>query len=222
MITNLRLNAFEWQLLILSTILICITTRSRGVLISALLSLVVFLMARKDNFSSFKRGLLLFLPVLLLCFYMIAYNSNYLDKWGVFIDTYDQRMDTTNIEDSRINKYIESSTYYIPNFFGRGYTLTMNGENFRPHSDHIRMLYSYGIIAYFAVILFLFNKVFTYKALFMIPALIAFSINSLIDDHKLLGIILVFLAFIISRQKSIISKNIDMKRKELYAATNFI
>jgi len=85
---------------------------------------------------------------------------------------------------------------------GNGYTLLINGTYVTPHSDHLRFLYSYGIISYLSLIIMVFNRRFISRNyLFVIPALIAFSINSLIDEPRLLYTFVILLAITNSQKK---------------------
>ena len=86
--------------------------------------------------------------------------------------------------------------------FGRGYTLFIDQSPIRPHSDHIRIFYSYGLICYILVIYLFFKNIFNVKFLFIIPAFIAFSINSLIDEQKLFALFLIILAIRQCQQKT--------------------
>jgi hypothetical protein len=93
----------------------------------------------------------------------------------------------------RPTHYVWAATHLLPLPLGRGYSLFQDGDSFRPHSDHLRLLYSYGVIAYLATIYLLFRRLSS-APLLVLPALIAFSINSLIDDNKLMGLFLSLLA----------------------------
>ncbi|MBR0575568.1 hypothetical protein KCG48_04345 [Proteiniclasticum sp. BAD-10] len=89
-----------------------------------------------------------------------------------------------------------------PPIIGNGYTLLRKGSYVTPHSDHLRFLYSYGIISYLSLIIMVFNRKFISRNyLFVIPALIAFSINSLIDEPRLLYTFVILLAITNSQKK---------------------
>jgi hypothetical protein len=85
-------------------------------------------------------------------------------------------------------------TQMIPMPIGIGYNLVVGNASIgSPHSDFLRLVYSYGFISSFAVFSFLFRKLKNLEAL-IIPAIIAFSINTLIDEQKVFALFLVFLA----------------------------
>lgn len=76
---------------------------------------------------------------------------------------------------------------------GRGFLLLRDGSNFAPHSDHLRFLYSYGIVAWGIALGLLFRRV-RGAYTFVVPAFVAFSINSLVDEQKLFALYLIALA----------------------------
>jgi len=91
---------------------------------------------------------------------------------------------------------------------GKGFWFSDRGKDFAyPHSDHLRFIYSYGIIAYISGTLFLFKKIFRRKYLFLVPTFLAFSLNTLIDEQKLFVLPLIFLA-IAHRQDKPVSKGV--------------
>lgn len=94
--------------------------------------------------------------------------------------------------ESRMAIYKWETTHLWPLPLGRGYQIMAGDDVFRPHSDFFRMVYSYGLIACAVILWFLFRDAANYY--FVIPALLAFGINTLIDEQKLLSIFLVCLA----------------------------
>lgn len=83
---------------------------------------------------------------------------------------------------------------------GRGYTLLIDGSVYRPHSDFLGLLYRYGFLALIPAIIFFFSKYKRFAPL-LAPAFVAFSVNSLIDEQKLLGLFLSLLAIFIGTQE---------------------
>ena len=97
----------------------------------------------------------------------------------------------TSAGESRLSTYRSVLTSFWPLPLGRGYLA--NGESvFRPHSDFLRMIYSYGFIACMAIIVFLFRD--AWSIYFSVPALIAFAVNSLFDEQKLFAVYVALLA----------------------------
>jgi O-antigen ligase len=91
------------------------------------------------------------------------------------------------------SRFLDHLTAYP---FGRGFMLTIENAVERPHSDLLRILFSYGIVALIPALLFLFGRLRSFPAL-VIPGLMAFLNNSLIDEQKLLALFLSLLAIFI-------------------------
>tara|TARA_R110001599_G_scaffold262231_1_gene462694 strand:+ start:8435 stop:9661 length:1227 start_codon:yes stop_codon:yes gene_type:complete len=98
----------------------------------------------------------------------------------------------------RLTKYSDDSRFDIWASFistvelfplGRGYIIFVDGEVIKPHSDFLRLLYSYGVVV-FAFILIFFAFLLYRFPLFVVPALGAFFINTLIDEQKLFSLFL--------------------------------
>jgi hypothetical protein len=87
----------------------------------------------------------------------------------------------------------------LPLPLGRGYVLAAGGVVQGTHSDLIRLLYSYGMIGLSAAVMFLFHRLMSYTVL-MIPALMAFLINSLLDEQKLFALFLTLLAIAVGSE----------------------
>lgn len=87
----------------------------------------------------------------------------------------------------RIDKYL----YLFNNFnfmpFGVGYNLTINNTVFRPHSDLIRLILSYGSIVTIIFFYTIFPKI-KEQAYIFIPFIFGFLINSILDEYRLICI----------------------------------
>jgi hypothetical protein len=92
----------------------------------------------------------------------------------------------------RIGKY----EYFINNInalpFGVGYSLFKDGMEFRPHSDLIRINFSYGPIFLLSILYFIIPR---RKECFLVFAVVSvpFLINTVIDDYKLFTLYLITL-----------------------------
>lgn len=84
-------------------------------------------------------------------------------------------------------------TTILPLPVGRGFMFDVDGSLFYPHSDFLRLAYSYGLFALPPCIWFFFSRIFSYPQL-VVPAAVAFGINALIDEQKLFGLFLATLA----------------------------
>lgn len=88
----------------------------------------------------------------------------------------------------------------IPLPIGSGYKFDTPYGQFFPHSDLLRLIYSYGFIVAGVFVWWVFKKGWRYPLL-LIPALMAFAINSLIDEQKLFGLFLAILGIFIGRHQ---------------------
>jgi hypothetical protein len=190
-------NTFmQTVLLLASTIFVAVLTQSVGGVVS-LVGVAVFVSFK--SFSKLKRGslnkVLKFASVLclLLIFTHFTFSDFTLAVFNSF-DMFGGRV-AANPEARRLEIWWYAVSNFIPFLWGQGYTLfSTEGSFFKPHSDHIRLIYSYGIVVYTIFIFFFFKKIFRSGYLFLVPAFMAFSVNSLIDEQKLFGLFLVLLA----------------------------
>lgn len=102
---------------------------------------------------------------------------------------------SSNDGGGRFEKYLYLFQDRLPFLWGEGYVIVRDGMWFRPHSDILRMLYSFGIIP-FLLFIYMFRKISSLRGFTLfIPSMIAFAANSLIDDQKLFAMFLVIYAF---------------------------
>lgn len=90
---------------------------------------------------------------------------------------------------SRFKIWTRYATQLSPMPLGRGYMFNVGMHRFYPHSDLLRLIYSYGGFAAALFIYMCFRNLLRYP-LFILPALMAFAINSLIDEQKLFSLFL--------------------------------
>lgn len=191
-----------------------IATQSKGVMVSiffiVMFELIYFLRLKGVNILvSIKHHLgkviLMGLCLFLLIYFSSAFYGTVADE---VVNRSVERLQDFSYEGGRLSNY----TYIYENgcktgfVVGQGYTLLVDGDIFKPHSDHIRMICSYGLIAYLLILYFLFSKVFFRPSRFLIPAFMAFSVNSLIDETKLFSIVLIFLAISYAETSSNLNK----------------
>lgn len=103
----------------------------------------------------------------------------------------------SNTLTSRLDNWALLLASGLPPIIGNGYVLVLEGRWFSPHSDHFRFLYGYGILAYVCI----FREVVkgdyrSRRFLFLIPVIVAFTVNSFIDEPRFLftGAVLLALA----------------------------
>lgn len=102
---------------------------------------------------------------------------------------------SSNSMSGRFDKYIYLLSQGLPPLIGNGYVIIREGLYFTPHSDHFRFMYSYGLIAYGALMISVIKRrIFRREYLFLIPAFVTFSINSLIDEPRMLYTFVILLA----------------------------
>lgn len=91
--------------------------------------------------------------------------------------------------DSRINIWSEFIISLAPYPLGRGYILDINGLTMQPHSDALRLIYSYGLVVFIIMFYFLV-KLLIKHPIYVLPAFVAFMGNTLIDEQKFFALFL--------------------------------
>lgn len=84
-------------------------------------------------------------------------------------------------------KYMLENLNFLP--IGTGYELSINGFEFRPHSDLIRWNFAYGLLSLPLLIALMIPK--RANLTIFAVALVPFFVNSLIDDYRLFAIYLI-------------------------------
>ena len=220
MLVNEKLNLFETLYLYFSLILSLLFGMSTGGLISATSFFVLYILNMVLRFSdvktSYKKilfGIISFILGVIISGTIFIFLK---DKFASIIEYSFNRM-SNNTSGGRIDKYSFMFGNKIPNIIGEGYVLIREGLFFRPHSDHLRFIYSYGLIAYISSIWFFFRKVlYSSKYLFIIPGFMAYSINSLIDEQKILLVLLCLLAYLEGNKNSESNSNIHNTNKNQF------
>lgn len=188
---SIKPNSREIIFFILCSLVIILTTQSRGALIS--LGLVV--LSYFFLFLESKRLKIVLIFLLALSFFLL-----YL-LFGDYLDAFFTAMQhRSEIEDSMGKGVgggrIESWLYFLGNlnlnpFFGVGYILQIDGQIYRPHSDFIRLNLSYGILIYF-ILGYIFRGFTKIHVMLFFSFLIPFFINTIIDDYRLFMLFIVF------------------------------
>lgn len=194
------LNKKDYAMLLIFIIISLILSMSTGAIIAVILTVVLKLckgivkgkslnLNKKKIFS--RIGIVFFGAILIVLF---IYYFNELIELAIL-----RMFNNSESGEVRIMKYISIFSKKLPEMIGNGYLIILDGKLFAPHSDHIRFLYAYGIIAYIMILLFFFRDIFKDQYSFLIPAFMAFSANSLIEEIKIFIIFLLLLG--ISRSK---------------------
>lgn len=169
---------------ILITILIVVLTQSRGSLIGLSLILMSYFLRSPDLSLKQKIKASAFFVT---AFFIIDIIFN--DLFDTANKMFETRSELEEIAGSsfgggRVEKY----EYFFSNLnllpFGVGYSLIKDGMEFRPHSDLIRINFSYGLLFLIPFIYMIFPKTKSSLILFFV-FMIPFLINTAIDDYKL-------------------------------------
>lgn len=186
------------NLILLTAIFLIITasllmTQSRGALlvffVCTLVGLASTIFRRRHNKEVIITLLAAFLFLSLLIFYYFflsesSFSGSYFDNFTNFerLSTYEGYSGGSRLE---IWKSLVVSLEPLP--VGRGYSLIVDNELVKPHSDALRLIYGYGFVVFILFFVFFVILLLRYP-LFTIPALAAFLINTLIDEQKLLAL----------------------------------
>jgi hypothetical protein len=155
-----------------SYVLAVLSTQSRGAILS-MIALFLFYYVSDTKKAAY-------LTISLFLGYFI------IEKYTPLLDLILHR-NKLDLGESRIDKYLYffRNMNYLP--YGVGYWLTFpNGIEFRPHSDLIRMILSFGFIA-LSYVLWLMYPADKRQRLLFIPAGTAFLINALLFDFRTFG-----------------------------------
>tara|TARA_R110001592_G_scaffold45986_2_gene146680 strand:- start:9335 stop:10489 length:1155 start_codon:yes stop_codon:yes gene_type:complete len=170
-----------------------LTTQSRGALLALVFTaMMVAIWQSRFTLSTLK---IIFFSIGLLLIIVFIFQ----DFFAVIIDAFEKRSEIedamgTGMGGGRDKKYV----YFINNvnfsLYGVGYSLFIDGIEFRPHSDLIRMGLSYGVffVLFFFMIFFPYNfKSSSMLLSFMFP----FLINTVIDEYRLFGLFVILFMF---------------------------
>jgi hypothetical protein len=194
-----------WLLLILTTVAV-LASQSKGGLIAFVLMLVAAGYRSDEGLRLFLSPRMLVLLSGIALALLLLYSS--LDR------SLDRSADSNRFFAYAIDRLLGDRDIYLqggsrfqiwsgvldsllPYPLGRGYMLLNNREILFPHSDLLRVVFSYGLIALVATLWFFFGRALRFAPL-TIPAAMAFFINTLIDEQKLLALFLTLLALCVA------------------------
>jgi hypothetical protein len=202
----LTIDSIKLKFIILIGItIILFLAQSRGAIIS-LFFVMLFMFFPSGQFikSIFNIKRILFISVTVILFYFLyLYLDSLANDDILFKNAFERifKSDDTSKGGFRFEIWESFFDNFIPLPFGRGYNLIINGIPSPPHSDFLRLIYAYGFVAFFSVFFFLFSKFKIIEPL-IIPALIAFSINTMIDEQKFFALFLSYLAIFSSSNET--------------------
>ncbi|GHH98660.1 hypothetical protein [Neobacillus kokaensis] len=209
---NEKLSSIQILFVIISMLLILITCMSSGALLAVSIVFVllvgIYLKRLCINFSIKIKKKEIFSLLISICILLIVgLNIETMSNLKVFNYGLDRIFGNSSESRKTIYQYIITNKNMLKSLFiGNGYTLIVDNAIKRPHSDHLRIIYGYGWIAYLSIILFLFRKrkgIAFHHHFFLIPGFVAFSINSLIDEQKVFVVFLILLAATVFKKKVI-------------------
>lgn len=214
LIINHKLTFIENVFVAISVGLILLVSMSTGALVSVIIVIIAFLLTTKYKIVVNKRyklkNICIFIASLIFLIILAIFILPEIGEVGVF-DHGINRM-INNEGESRLEVYfriLREKSILTHLLIGEGYTVVINNIIRRPHSDHLRIIFGYGGIVYICLIIFLFRirkSISLKKHIFIIPAFICFSINTLLDEQKIIIIFLTLIALMKCNQKEV-SKN---------------
>ena len=204
----LTIDSVKWKFIVLIGLsIILFLAQSRGAIIS-LFFVMLFILFPRGQFikSLFNIKRIFLIGIIAILFSFLYFYIDKLAKDDLLIKYAFERIfksDDTSKGGFRFEIWTSIVTQLIPLPIGIGYNLVVGVVSIgSPHSDFLRLIYSYGVISVFAVSVFLFGKFKKIEPL-IIPAIIAFSINTLIDEQKVFALFLSFLAIFSTRNKKV-------------------
>lgn len=188
-IRNFRLFLVLWFALFI----LVLSTQSRGALLGILLTTFLFVLWQfRLSLTTIKMSF--FITILCLLLFFI-----FQDLFLLVIDAFEKRSEIeeamgTGMGGGRDKKYVHLINNFNFNFFGVGYSLYIDGSEFRPHSDLIRLILSYGLF-FFVFFSFLFIPSSFKTLLLLLSFSVPFLLNSVIDDFRLFGLFIIVFMF---------------------------
>jgi O-antigen ligase len=182
-------------------------TQSRGALfIYALVAIATIYPPRRlarTLLSVRRAGIVLFVVVGLVCLLIYLKQSGN-EQFEVARMAYERLFEASSEQyatgGARLYVWERFFTSHLPLPLGRGYVLDVAGVVQGTHTDVLRITYSYGLIALVAIMMFFFRRLMSFPVL-ILPALMAFLINSLIDEQKLMALFLALLGICIGSEE---------------------
>ena len=182
-------NFFLRFAIVILCFMCCILLQSRGALLAFILSMLIWtcyekkILVERANKISLKVifwcSVFMFLLIL-----VYIYSDSEILKKSVYRITKASDIQTGGSRFLIWKNYIAELPAWP---IGVGYQFTIFNEGFYPHSDIIRLLYSYGFIALGFFLFFFISSGIKFPLLF-IPAFFALAINTLIGEQKLLAL----------------------------------
>jgi hypothetical protein len=203
----LLIKRSNFSLAVLASVLVLTTfvTQSKGAFL-ALAGMLFFTLYPPGSFLQSMvslRRIALILVLVVAGSMAFIWLSSVFDSNPLLRLAYERLFDSDNRFGTGSSRF-EAWMTFLNNFtampFGRGFALLIDGSLMRPHSDLVRLVFSYGFVAAIPVLIWFFGRLKSWPVL-LLPAMMAFFINSLIDEQKLLGLFLALLAIQIGNEE---------------------
>ncbi len=192
---------------LLSVLFVLVSCMSNGALLTFFLILILFVISRiislisnnlKIIYTFRLSSILMFVVTIVGVYFIIVYYlPGYLHS-NVAIESYNRIIN--NFSTSRFeiwSEIVQKENILKYLFFGFGGVVIVNGVNYAPHNGHFYIILSYGLIAYyfFMYLIFFKRKCTQFKEyIWVFPIFIGFTLNVLLGEIKMMGIILLLVA----------------------------
>ena len=151
-------NIYEIVAMLFFTGITVVATQSVGAAVAVFATMILYVV-RGINFKKIeKKRIFKIISYIIIMIILFSIIIEYVTNIEVALERYKSRAQSDAVYSRKYiyARVISNITIYP---FGRGYTLFIDQSPIRPHSDHIRIFYSYGLICYILVI-YLFLKIF--------------------------------------------------------------
>ena len=178
--------------------LIPVLTLSTGNIFALGIYFLVKLISKRKNLTHSKRSIYTIAVIAVAAAFLLVQQSAFVQNIAVI-----DRMENNSMS-GRFAIYADIFNKLKLPIIGQGYVIAQEGNYVRPHSDHLRILYGYGILAYLCALKIILNKkLLTSKYYFLIPIWIAFTINSAIDEIRILFLLSSVIGFLVGQETTI-------------------
>lgn len=208
--TNEKTSFFTKIVLITSLGVVLIATMSNGSILAVMISLCVYLLVwiftrllrAKVRFrvSINPVNVALFYITILLIIYFIPKIPNLLETTTA-VEAFERF--ESNSGDSRfkiwtdIIKNISIPDYFLYSILGKGGVTLVGQREIAPHNGHLYWILGYGLVSYLIFMYIVFRKrrnTPLIKYIWIVPVFIGFTINTMIGEMKLFGLIMLLVA----------------------------
>ena len=205
--TNEKVSFFTKIILLISLIVVLISTMSNGAFLALIITfgtyitlLLVNIVRLKIKTKTKPINVILLFASLFLVMFTVPQIPNLLGT-NTAIEAIERIQ--SNSGDSRflIWTYILENTrlfeYLLLFFIGKGGVTLVGVRELAPHNGHLYWILGYGFISYLAFIYVVFRKRKNtpfIKYIWIIPVLIGFTINTMIGEMKLFGLLMLLVA----------------------------